>query len=213
MYKKHITTQLDEQTVTPVKDAKNTGLYTKNGKDLSRGKYRIIYADPAWVYQDKSKSHGGGAESHYKCTPTGEMAKWDIPAAADSVCLMWCTYPQLPEGVKLMAAWGFKYKTVAFTWVKKNKVSDSFFFGMGRHTRGNPEIVLLGTKGKGAQRISASIPNLQIHRIGRHSEKPAEIRKEIEKLYGDIPRIELFARQKSEGWDVWGNEVESDISL
>jgi len=176
-------------------------------------KYQIIYADPAWVYKDKSKSHGGGAESHYKCTSTKEMSEWDIPADKDSVCLMWCTYPQLPEGLKLMEAWGFKYKTTAFTWVKKNKVADTFFFGMGRHTRGNPEICLLGTKGKGVSRISASVPNLQIHRIGKHSQKPTEIRRQIEELYGDVPRIELFAREKTEGWDVWGNEVESDIEL
>ncbi len=177
--------------------------------------YKIIYADPAWVYQDKSKSHGGGAESHYKCTPTEEMGKIikDIPVDKDAVCLMWCTYPQLPEGLKLMELWGFKFKTVAFTWVKKNKVSDSFFFGMGRHTRGNPEIVMLGTKGKGVPRISASIKNLQIHRIGKHSKKPDEVRQEIVNLYGDIPRIELFARQQTSGWDVWGNEVNKDDAL
>ena len=169
--------------------------------------YDIIYADPAWVYNDKSKSHGGGAESHYKCTPTEEMGKMDIPAKDDSVCLMWTTYPQLPEGLKLMKLWGFEFKTVAFTWVKKNKVADSFFFGMGRYTRGNPEIVLLGRKGKGVPRISASIPNLQIHRIRKHSQKPDEIRDQIVELFGDLPRIELFARDRKEGWDSWGNEL------
>lgn len=176
-------------------------------------KYDIIYADPAWVYKDKSKSHGGGAESHYKCTPTEEMGKLKIPANKDSVCLMWCTYPMLPEGLKLMEMWGFTYKTVAFTWVKKNKVSDSFFFGMGRHTRGNPEIVLLGTKGKGISRVSASIPNLQIERVSDHSKKPDSIRNQIELLYGDRARVELFARSKHKGWSSWGNEIESDIEL
>lgn len=172
-------------------------------------KYKIIYADPAWVYQDKSKSHGGGAESHYNCTPTEEMGKiiQNIPINEDSICLMWCTYPQLEEGLKLMNLWGFKFKTVAFTWIKKNKKSNSFFFGMGRYTRGNPEIVLLGTKGKGIKRINASVPNLQIHRIAQHSKKPDMIRKEIVRLFGDVPKIELFARQKITGWDAWGNQV------
>lgn len=171
--------------------------------------YKIIYADPAWVYQDKSKSHGGGAESHYKCTPTEEMGEIikNIDVDKDAVCLMWCTYPQLEEGLKLMNLWEFKFKTVAFTWVKRNKKANTFFFGMGRHTRGNPEIVLLGTRGKGVPRISASIPNLQIHRIAQHSRKPNEVRKQIVELYGDIPRIELFAREQLEGFDIWGNET------
>ena len=171
--------------------------------------YKIIYADPAWVYKDKANAGNRGACHKYTLTPTEEMGSIikNIPVSKDSVCLMWCTYPQLAEGLKLMALWGFTYKTVAFTWAKQNKVSDSFFMGMGRHTRGNPEIVLLGTKGKGVSRINASIRNLQVHRIAEHSRKPNEIRKEIVKLYGDVSRIELFAREKREGFDVWGNET------
>lgn len=173
------------------------------------GKYKIVYADPAWVYKDKANAGNRGACHKYKLTPTDDMGEIikNIPVAKDAVCLMWCTYPQLEEGLKLMSLWGFKFKTVAFTWVKKNKKSDSFFLGMGRHTRGNPEIVLLGTKGKGVPRMNAGVRNLQIHRIAEHSRKPNEIRKEIIKLYGDIPRIELFAREKKEGFDVWGNET------
>ena len=172
--------------------------------------YKIIYADPAWVYQDKAKAGNRGAECKYTCTSTEEMGKIldNINISKDSVCLMWCTYPQLAEGLKLMNLWNFKFKTVAFTWVKKNKVSDSFFMGMGSHTRGNPEIVLLGTRGKGVSRINAGIRNLQIHKIAEHSRKPNEIRKEIVKLYGDLPRIELFAREQREGFDVWGNETD-----
>lgn len=175
-------------------------------------KYQIIYTDPPWVYKDKSKSHGGGAESHYKCTPTEELGKLCIPAAADSVCLMWCTYPQLPEGLKLLAAWGFMYKTVAFTWVKINK-DKSVYMGMGRHTRANAEICLLGIRGKGVPRKSASVYNTQLHPRRRHSQKPNAFREDIVLLYGNVTRIELFAREKTEGWDVWGNEVESDINL
>ena len=176
---------------------------------MVKNQYKIIYADPAWVYKDKSNAGKRGADHKYKTTPTDEMGEIikKIDVCKDSVCLMWCTYPQLPEGLKLMDLWGFKFKTVAFTWVKKNKVSDSFFMGMGHHTRGNPEIVLLGIKGKGVKRINAGIRNLQIHRLAEHSRKPNEIRKEIVKLYGDIPRIELFAREQLEGFDVWGDET------
>jgi len=176
-------------------------------------KYKIIYADPAWVYWDKAELCGGGAESHYRCTSTEEMAKININADKDSVCLMWCTYPKLEEGLKLLKAWGFKFMTVAFTWIKQNKKSDGFFLGMGRYTRSNPEIVLLGKKGKGVSRITAGIRNLQIHRRREHSRKPDEIRDKIVELFGDLPRIEMFAREKVNGWDVWGDEVECDVAL
>ena len=170
-------------------------------------KYKIIYADPAWVYENKLEYHGGGAESHYICTPTEEMGEIPIPAEKDSICLMWCTYPKLPEGLKLMALWGFEYRTVAFTWVKKYRGKNKFFFGMGKYTRANPEVCLLGRRGKGVPRVSASVPNLQIHTIGAHSAKPEAIKLEIIKLFGDVSRIELFSRTKQEAWDVWGNEA------
>lgn len=176
-------------------------------------KYEVIYADPPWVYQDKSKSHGGGAESHYICTPTEELGKLSLPAADDSVLLMWCTYPQLEEGLKLMKLWGFKFKTVAFTWVKINK-DGSIYMGMGRHTRANAEICLLGVRGKGVPRKNAGIYNTQLCWRGKHSEKPCQFADDIVKLYGtDTSRLEMFAREKRLGWDVWGNEVESDITL
>ncbi len=173
-------------------------------------KYKIIYADPAWEYDDKSKSHGGGAESHYSCSSVEEMGKIDVPADEDSICLMWVTYPMLPEGLKLMKMWKFEFKTVAFTWVKTNKNSADFFLGMGRYTRGNPEVCLLGRRGKGVPRIDAGVPNLQIHKRREHSRKPDAIRNEIIRLFGDVPKIEMFARHGFEGWDPWGDEKPKD---
>ena len=175
-------------------------------------KYSIIYADPPWSYNDKSKSHGGGAESHYPCMKIDEICALKIPSADNSVLFLWTTFPQLEEAFKVIRAWGFKYKTGAFTWVKTNK-DGSVYMGMGRHTRANAEICLLATKGKGVSRISASIYNTQLQPRTRHSEKPSVFREEIIRLYGNLPRIELFARQKTEGWDVWGNEVKNDIEL
>jgi len=176
-------------------------------------KYKIIYSDPAWIYKDKANAGKRGAEHKYKCTSIEEMGKLQIPADKNSICLMWCTYPQLGEGLRLMKLWGFEFKTIAFTWVKTNKKSNSFFIGMGRYTRSNPEIVLLGKRGKGIPRINASIRNLQIHKIRNHSQKPKEIKEEIVKLFGDVPRIELFAREREKGWDVWGDEVNSNINI
>lgn len=173
-------------------------------------RYEIIYADPPWSYKVWSdKGKGRSAESHY---PT--MAKEDIQrlpvkriAAKDSVLFLWVTAPCLIEGIELITAWGFEYKTVAFTWVKQNKKSDSIFMGMGYYTRSNAEYCLLATKGKVLERKSHSISSVVLSHIERHSQKPNEVRERIVKLFGDRPRIELFARQYANGWDVWGNEV------
>lgn len=122
--------------------------------------------------------------------------------------------PQLQEGLKVMKAWSFEYKTIAFCWVKTNPKSGTPFFGIGHYTASNCELVLVGMKKGGKlNRVSKSISQIDMSPRGEHSAKPPSIRNKIVKLCGDIPRIELFARQKTDGWDVWGNEVISDIEL
>ncbi|HDY67346.1 MAG TPA: adenine methyltransferase [Candidatus Scalindua sp.] len=172
-------------------------------------KYQIIYADPPWKYRCwyKSETVKRNAADHYDVTETNILKQYAVPSTKDSVCLMWVTYPCLKEGIELLEAWGFTYKTVAFTWAKKNKKADTFFFGLGNYTRANAETVLLGTKGKGLKRQLKNVRQLCTARIREHSQKPDEIRERIVQLFGDLPRIELFARQKTPGWDVWGNEV------
>ena len=112
-----------------------------------------------------------------------------------------------------MKAWGFKYKTVAFTWVKTNKKSPSWFVGLGYYTRANPEICILGIRGKAPAKKSCSVRQLVVNPIGDHSTKPPCVRERIVELFGDVPRIELFARQKVEGWDSWGHGVTGDAPL
>lgn len=107
---------------------------------------------------------------------------------------------------------GYTYKSVAFVWVKRNKVSPGWFVGLGYWTRANAEICLLATKGSPG-RVSKSVRQIIDSPVDRHSKKPDEARDRIVALMGDVPRIELFARQKIEGWHVWGNEVESDLTL
>jgi N6-adenosine-specific RNA methylase IME4 len=143
-----------------------------------------------------------------------ELCQLPVNALADkdSVLLMWATFPQLSEALRLIQAWGFVYKTVAFVWLKKNKVADSWFYGLGFWTRGNAEICLLATKGK-PKRESAGIHQFIISPIEQHSKKPDITRDKIVQLMGDVPRIELFARQVPDGWDVWGNEVPCDILM
>ena len=132
--------------------------------------------------------------------------------APNCVLFMWMTFPTLVEGLQVLKKWGFTYKTVAFVWIKQNKKTPSLFWGLGFWTRANAEICILATKGK-PKRISAKVHQVIISPIEEHSKKPDETRKRIVELLGDIPRIELFARQKVIGWDSWGNEVESDIDL
>lgn len=183
-------------------------------------KYAVIYADPPWQYRVWSKKGlGRSAERHYQTQSLDYLKRLDIPAISQDDCalFMWATFPCLEQALALGRAWGFTYKTVAFTWVKKNTVSDSLFMGMGYYTRANAEIVLLFTRGKPLKRIRRNVPQVLISKRDRHSEKPDEIRKRIVRLFGDVKRIELFARESSQvdfkGWDVFGYEASKSIDL
>ena len=133
-------------------------------------------------------------------------------ASPDCALFLWVTFPVLPDAFRVLGAWGFTYKTVAFVWVKRNRKTPSLFWGMGHWTRANAELCLLATKGN-PKRISAGVHQIIESPIEEHSKKPDETRHRITELVGDLPRIELFARQKTPGWDVWGNEVSSNITF
>lgn len=176
-------------------------------------KYQIIYADPPWKY--KGEMMNSSVTDHYQWASLEDICSIPIKDISDNNCIlfMWVTMPKLNEFMRVVNAWGFEYKSCAFVWVKMNsKATDTYFMGQGRWTRANPEICILATKGN-PKRISAGVRQLVVSPIREHSQKPEEVKDRILQLVGDLPRIELFARQKTEGWDVWGNEVESDISL
>lgn len=175
-------------------------------------KYEIIYADPPWQYRQKKGQ--GVAENHYPTMSIDELCNLPIStlSAKDCVLFLWATFPQLPEALKLIESWGFAYKTVAFTWVKLNKSGIGNFLGLGYWTRSNAEICLLGVKGH-PKRISKKIRQLIISPLEQHSKKPDVARERIVELMGDLPRIELFARQGVSGWDAWGNEINNSIDL
>lgn len=177
---------------------------------MTIGNYSIIYGDPPWQYQ-RSKVQGA-AENHYPTMGIDELCALPVAdlAAPDSALFLWVTFPQLPEALRLIEAWGFRYKSVAFVWLKKNKKADSWFYGLGFWTRGNAEICLLATRGH-PKRQAANIHQFIISPIEAHSKKPDEAREKIVALMGDLPRVELFARQSPPGWEVWGNEVKSTI--
>ena len=178
-------------------------------------KYSIIYADPPWQYRTYSKKgQGRSAESHYPTMSIEDIKALPVGELADKDCtlFMWITFPCMQEAFQVLDAWGFSYKTVAFVWVKQNRVSDSLFMGMGYWTRANSEICILATKGH-PKRANPGVHQVIMSHIEQHSKKPDEARRRIVRLMGDVPRIELFARQSPEGWDVWGNEVECSINF
>ena len=121
--------------------------------------------------------------------------------AKDSALFLWATFPQLPEALRLIQAWGFTYKSVAFVWLKQNRKSPGWFYGLGFWTRGNAEVCLLATRGH-PKRQAANVHQFIISPVREHSRKPEEAREKIVALMGDLPRVELFARQSPPGWDV-----------
>ena len=171
-------------------------------------KYNIIYADPAWTFKLWSNKSGRKVSDKYDLMSKKDIHTLPVNQLADDNCIlfMWVTYPNLIEGLETIKKWGFTYKTCGFSWIKKNKKADSLFWGLGYWTRANNEICLLATKGK-PKRLSKSVHQVVIDKIREHSRKPDCVRDKIVQLCGDLPRIELFARQKAEGWDCWGNEV------
>ena len=178
-------------------------------------KYGVIYADPPYSYRVWSeKGKGRCAENHYPTMPIEQICALPVADLADRDCalFLWATYPNLQEAFEVIRAWSFEYKTVAFTWVKTCRKSEDWHIGMGHYTRANAEICLLATKGS-LKRISKSVRQLIVSPIERHSKKPDVTRDRIVQLFGDVPRIELFARQRANGWDAWGNETQTDIIL
>lgn len=177
--------------------------------DLLPLSFNIIYADPAWPFDNYStKGETRNPNRHYPTMSIDQIK--DLPvrhlANGDCACFLWVTDPLLDRGIEVLKAWGFTYKTVAFTWAKRTKLDTGWHIGTGYTTRSNPEMCLLGMMGS-LPRRSASVRQLVVEPIREHSRKPDRIPDDIVKLYGDLPRIELFARTSRPGWSAWGNET------
>lgn len=176
--------------------------------------YSIIYADPPWAWGKTPLVNRGSARAVEKEYPTmqpEEILALPVAPLANPQCVLflWATSPKLPLALEVMSAWGFTFKSVAFVWVKKTKLSNTNFTGMGFYTRQNAEFVLLGTRGSPSlKRMDRSIHQIVEAPIGRHSAKPEEVRDRIDRLFaGD--RIELFARRRAPSWDSWGFDCPS----
>tara|TARA_B110000977_G_C10780528_1_gene378405 strand:- start:40 stop:615 length:576 start_codon:yes stop_codon:yes gene_type:complete len=178
-------------------------------------KYNIIYADPPWHYGSKSAINNTSGKTikplkdHYNTMTLNELKELPIKGLTkeDAACFMWVTDSHIDEALEILKSWGFKYKTIAFNWVKTTS-KGNYCKNVAPWTMKSSEICLLGIKGKMTKYKQVNnIESLVIAERTKHSRKPKEVRDRIELLFGDTPRIELFAREKTEGWDSWGNEV------
>lgn len=180
-------------------------------------KYQVIYADPPWAYRqkqinfqsyDKGKKYFNDVTEHYATMSNDDIKALNVAQIADVDCLLflWVTSPNLDVGIETGKAWGFEFKTVAFVWEKQRT-------NYGFYTLSSCELCLVFKKGKIPARAVTNVRQFLSEKLGEHSTKPLEIRRRIETMWPTQNKIELFARQKTEGWDVWGNEVESDINL
>ena len=170
-------------------------------------RYRVILADPAWMFALRSpKGEGKSPQAHYRCMPLADIQALPVSqlAAPDCACIMWATAPQLPQALEVLTAWGFTFKS-AGAWAKQSPTGASWAFGPGYVYRSAAEFWLLGTIGRPAQH-SRSIRNLIVAPRREHSRKPDQMHTDIEALF-DGPYVELFARSLRPGWDCWGNET------
>jgi N6-adenosine-specific RNA methylase IME4 len=168
-------------------------------------KYGAILADPPWKFNVYSSlGLGRSAEAWYDVMNIHDIMALQVEnmAAENCVLFLWTTDPFLRQAFDVIDAWGFTYKTVGFYWIK----TPSTWFGTGYWTRANPEQCLLATRGH-PHRINADVPKLIEAPRREHSRKPDETRERIQRLCGG-PYLELFARERTGGWDSIGNEVD-----
>lgn len=162
-------------------------------------KYQIIYADPPWNYRHcASKSRR--VENQYPTMSLEEIKTLNVPAGENCILYLWATAPKLQEALEVLVSWGFDYRT-CLVWDKE-------IIGMGYWFRGQHELLLVGVKGKmSPPEQSLRVSSVYKERRSKHSKKPNKIRRLINQWYPNKTKIELFARQKTPSWDVWGNEV------
>ena len=172
---------------------------------LPPGEYNIIYADPPWQYFEGGRKNQSQYYDTYTVDELKQMPIDDL-AADNCILFLWVTAPILDQVFDLIKWWGFDYSTVGFVWVKSKKDGMGFGFGLGSWTRANAEYCLIATKGS-IERKDASISQIIYEPVREHSRKPDVVRDKIVQLVGDLPRIELFARTQTEGWDIEGNQT------
>ena len=172
-------------------------------------RYAVIYADPPWEYKESGGGRRGTAGMPYPSMTTEEICSLPVKriAEAKSILFIWTTFPRLKDCLKVMDAWGFSYYGLGFDWTKTLK-SGKPCYGMGYYTRQNNEVCLIGVRKDRVKPVDRSISCVIQSMRREHSRKPDEVRDAISLICGDIPKIELFARQTFPGWDCWGNQTD-----
>jgi len=171
-------------------------------------RYQIIYADPPWSFLRGAWGGSVKQPTHYPRMHTSDIMALPVGELAErnSLLFLWTTSSHLLDALEVMQAWGFKYNKIGFVWIKTRQDGQPIC-GLGALTRNACEFCLIGVRGKGVPQKDKTIRQLVIAPRRAHSQKPPEVRKRIECLFGEVPRIELFARERVPGWDAWGNEV------
>lgn len=183
--------------------------------NLQRGHYGAILADPPWAFETWGNQANAATDvnRHYRTMTIEEISKLPVAslAARNCVLFLWTCWPTMRRAFDVIEAWGFKYKTCAFSWMKGDPYrlfADEYTpsVGTGYWTRSNTEPCLLASRGK-PKRINADVRQGIIAPRREHSRKPDGIHERIERLVAG-PYCELFARQRRLGWDCWGNETD-----
>jgi N6-adenosine-specific RNA methylase IME4 len=184
---------------------------------LDRGAYSVVYADPPWSFKTWGKAGQDRApDQHYATMPTEAIASLGVKdvAARDALLFLWVYQPMLVDALDVMGAWGFRYVTLGYVWVKVSGRQPPLFVdadmvpkGLGYYTRAGVEQALIGKRGKGVSLESKSEAQVVFAPRREHSRKPDEIARSIVRLAPAARRLELFARTRREGWDCLGNEI------
>jgi len=175
--------------------------------------YQVLYADPPWDYagkeQHNNKTKNKSVINHYPTMSLDKLKELNVKSvcADDAILFMWSSSPHLPQAIELMKAWGFEYKTIAFVWYKQKT-------NPGYYTLSECEICIVGKRGRfPTPRGSRKERQFISEKRGKHSAKPEAVRQRIVNMFPTQNKLELFARDKCEGWAVFGNEVEGSITL
>jgi len=185
-------------------------------------KYDVIYADPPWA-----GGRGGrvfkGANDHYSVMSIEELEKLDIDSITsdDAILFIWTIglfllpnkNNKFKSVIDVIQSWGFDYTTIGFTWLKTNK-DGTLFKGIGNYTKSNGEICIIARKGKYLQRDDKTVFQALLEPRTKHSQKPSCVRDRIQKMYGKNKNyLEMFARESTNNWDVFGDEVVNSIQI
>ena len=182
--------------------------------NLPAGPFDLVYADPPLHFETWSDQGQGRSPSrHYAMMTKPELCQLPIAqlAARDSILAIWVYGPRLPDTLTLIEAWGCKYVAIGLTWIKTTTNGSKLVFGTGHYTRKGSETLLLAKRGQGLARKDRGVSEVILAPRREHSRKPDEAAWALERLFGPVRRLELFARTERPGWTAWGDQLTAHL--